>query len=653
MSQTRPATGAPPVERDAPAVDSDETGPVTRELTPRASPIRRYGPPAVSLVVYLLLASALYGGHSWVSTTHITGCACGDQVQEVWFLSWPPYALSHIQNLFYSGWLNYPAGVNLADNTSMPLLGVLGTPVTLLIGPVATYNLLLRLAFALSAFSMCLVLRRWTSWWPAAFVGGLIYGFSPYMVGQGYGHLFLIFVPIPPLIVLMMDEIVVRRRWSPRRSGAVLGLLIVAQFLISPEILIMTVVAVGIGLAIAAVARFREVGAVFRHAAEAVGWSVGVSLVLLAYPAWVIVAGPQHVVGPPHPIADLNRYPGDLIGILAPTYFMRFGPTSLIAIGTKLTGGDIVENGLYLGLPLLVTLVCFVIAYRKRAALVLASAVAFCTWILSLGAHLTMDRTTTSVPLPYDILSHIPFLQDLLPPRFSLLTALFVAATLAMGLDMLWSPLAGEQGRRPRPAHRAASAPSRGRRWAASGLVVVLAGIVAVPLFPRSPYPAVPTEVPTLFTSPALTNIPTGSVVLTYPYPVDPELKGMLDQAVAGMHFKIVGSSAFIPGPGGRANLSAQFLPPLGLQALFYSAFTGGPVQSQYQPPLAQTVSTIRTFLSTYRISTVVLHPVGADPGKVVRYMTASIGAPTHVGGVTQWFDVPARLRQAAAGPAP
>ena len=241
-------------------------------------------PALICLALYLLFATLLYSGSSWLSSTRITGCACGDQAQEVWFLAWPPFAMLHGHNLFYSAWVDYPTGMNLSVNTSMPLLGVLGAPITWLFGPVATYNVLMRLGFALSAFSLCLVLRRWTDWWPASFFGGLTYGFSAYMLGQGLGHLNLVFIPLPPLMLLVLHEIVVRRRRPAWQSGVALGLLATAQFLISPEILLSTTIAGAIAVVLAAVVRHREVGAAVGHVARGLAWAAGVAVLFLAYP---------------------------------------------------------------------------------------------------------------------------------------------------------------------------------------------------------------------------------------------------------------------------------------------------------------------------------------------------------------------------------
>ena len=59
-------------------------------------------------------------------------------------------------------------------------------------------------------------------WLPGAALGGLLYGFSPYMVGQGADHLVFTFVPIPPFIALTIVSIL-QRKGSPWRSASSSG----------------------------------------------------------------------------------------------------------------------------------------------------------------------------------------------------------------------------------------------------------------------------------------------------------------------------------------------------------------------------------------------------------------------------------------------
>ena len=203
-------------------------------------------PSAVVIVVYLLIGFVAFWPVYPGISQHLFGVVA-DFAQSVWFLDWVPHALAHGLNPFFSNAMFVPTGVNLAQNTASPLLGLITAPFALVFSPVVRANLLMVLAMPVSATAAFVVLRKWQVWGPAAALGGLIYGFSPYMVGQSLAHVELIFVPLPPFIALTVASIL-QRRGSPRRLGIQLGLLVAAQYLISPEVLaivaIFTVVAV-------------------------------------------------------------------------------------------------------------------------------------------------------------------------------------------------------------------------------------------------------------------------------------------------------------------------------------------------------------------------------------------------------------------------
>ena len=77
--------------------------------------------------------------------------------------------------------MGYPHGVNLLANTSSVAIGVALAPITWIFGPIATFNVALFLSPVLSALAMFILVRRWVTWMPAAFVAGLLYGFSPFV----------------------------------------------------------------------------------------------------------------------------------------------------------------------------------------------------------------------------------------------------------------------------------------------------------------------------------------------------------------------------------------------------------------------------------------------------------------------------------------
>jgi len=68
-------------------------------------------------LVYAGIAVAAYLPTLPLDGSHAQLCLCGDTGEQVWFLGWVPFALSHGHSLFYTNWILYPAGVNLADKT--------------------------------------------------------------------------------------------------------------------------------------------------------------------------------------------------------------------------------------------------------------------------------------------------------------------------------------------------------------------------------------------------------------------------------------------------------------------------------------------------------------------------------------------------------
>ena len=105
-----------------------------------------------SVLLVVGITTWLYGPH--VFDAHwILNKPADDWAQEVWFLGWPAFAIVHGHNPLFTTWLNYPSGMNLMENTSMPLLGIVFAPVTWLAGPIVTYSLVLRLGMVTSACS--------------------------------------------------------------------------------------------------------------------------------------------------------------------------------------------------------------------------------------------------------------------------------------------------------------------------------------------------------------------------------------------------------------------------------------------------------------------------------------------------------------------
>jgi hypothetical protein len=600
---------------------------------PRPAPAASRKHPVAELAlagaVYLVLACLAYGRVGPLDTRHIAGCACGDPEQQVWFLAWTPFALLHGMNPLVTTYINAPAGANLAVNTSMPLLGLLGMPVTLLAGPVAAYNLLLRLGLALSGLSMFGVLRRYTSWWPAAFGGGLLFAFSPYMVAQERRHLFLVFLPLVPLFIPLLDDWLVSLRRPPVRSGLLIGLVAGLQYLISPEILLDTALFAAIGLIFLAVWHRAAVRPRLGVLARGVPAILLVFLLIAGYAIWVFLAGPYRPAGPLHALSDLARYHGDLLGTLLPSRNQLIAPAGLSRLGNGLLPGRRVENGFYLGLPLLALLCYLAVRCRRTAIVAVSVVVAAAAFVLSLGAKLTLNGKVVLSPMPFSLLVHVPILQDLEAARLSVFIQLTAAVVLGVGLDRVRA-----EGWRP----AAAGAPRGGGLGAP--LIVAAVGLVAlVPLLPALPFPSVPTRTPALFSSGAVELLPTGAVALTFPFDQAPRNEAMLWQAVSGMRLRVVGGDAFVPGPGGR---SVWKLAPSGPPVLS-AVFLAGTKLHPGPPPRAEppTLAAIRRLCARYQVGVILVDPAARYAPAVARLVGQALGVPPRtVGGMDVWLNV-------------
>jgi hypothetical protein len=176
----------------------------------------------VLLLVFLGLAVWMFAP-AWSSptTTTLEG-GDGDPAIFMWFLRWVPHALAHGHDPLVTYHLNYPDGVNLMWNRSLPLPGLLLAPVTSAWGPVLSLNLLLVLAYGLSAWCAYLAIRRFAPGHLAAAVGGLVYGFSPAVRVQSH-HLHMSLAFLVPLMLLALHEILsasgARRGWSAPGSA--------------------------------------------------------------------------------------------------------------------------------------------------------------------------------------------------------------------------------------------------------------------------------------------------------------------------------------------------------------------------------------------------------------------------------------------------
>jgi hypothetical protein len=576
-------------------------------------------PTVIVVLTYFGLSAIPYWGFWTAGGTRIAGKG-GDLSTDAWFLGWVCYALIHLHNPLVTDWGNYPYGVNGVTNLSMPLLGVLGMPVTLAFGAFVTTTLLFTLAFPLSALSAYVLISRWVRWRPAAFGGGLLYGFSPYLAAQGGSHLNLVFVPLPPLIFLVLGQIASgrgRRAWA---WGTALAWLCAAQFLISAEILVSTVIVGAIGLFVAAAVNPAAARDRWKSATRAIGIASAITALLLAYPLWLLTAGPARISGP---VQRTSLYRGNLLAPLIPDSSMHFRVTGWLRLANTFSGTTS-ENGLYIGLPLLVVLIAGAIALRHRPVMKVAALTTIAAFILSLGSRLTVGRYVwTAVPLPEAALTHIPILDNTIAARYSLYVMLGAGVMFALTIEALRERLHRE--RLHQDGLRSAQA--------AGAVCATLACLALLPLVPAWPYGARVAQVPRYFSSDLVTALPQGSVAVLYPFPASGDAIPMLWQVAAGLRFKSPGGRFVIPAPGSVAT------PASDRQTLVGQTFSQ--LADGQMPALTPALRlALRAQLRSWDVRAVLVQPTGQRPALVMPFFEWLLGRPPDArsGGINAWY---------------
>jgi dolichyl-phosphate beta-glucosyltransferase len=570
-------------------------------------------------IILFAVPAVLLWWHVWSGhPANMLTCACGDPAQEVWFVAWPAWAIAHLHNPFFSSLVNVPSGANLLSNTSGTLVGVVLAPVTWLFGPIAATNVALTLTPALSAWACFAAIRPLVKWKWGAVPAALVFGYSAAIFSSLlFGHVSVSLLVFPPFLFTTLHEIVIRQEHSVRRDGLLLAALLVGQFLVSPEVLVLCAIFMVIGVLAVMAVGWRQVRVRAGHAFPALALGLIVAAALLAYPVWFGVAGPQAVTGVLFIIAPLAGVP--LSGIVLPGAYGALGNT-YVRFGGYL--GPVGPPPDYLGPGLLATVASVVLGRRRALTWLLLFLGVIAFW-LSLGPYaMSAPLWFHRVWLPWHDLSKLPLLREILPDQIAPFITLFVAFLLAIGLDALYLH------------HRRATSWMASHRRAVTATATAAAALLAViPVFITFDLPlrVVTVKMPSYIrtVAPAL---PARTVVLTVPFAISGSTQPMLWQAVDNMQFDLAGAALKTPGPTGGP--VAQGSPGSARRILTDLTVVGAPEPSGTSTQIATVLHALRQ----WRVSQVVVAGASRDPVYATGFFTMALGmAPTEEAGAQVW----------------
>ncbi len=409
------------------ATEAPTAAPPARLGTARALPASSRGQTALACLVYVALSLAIFGSSA---LPHLgSQCVCGqfgnDPGTYMWFLAWWPHALLHGHNPFLTDAVFAPDRLNIGAVTLVPGAALIAAPLTLLFGPLVSFNVLALASPALAALFAFLLCRYVSGSFVGALVGGYIFGFSAYMLGHMLGHLNLVLTfPIPAGVLLFLRQL--DGTITTRRFIALMALDLVALVTFSTELAVtaMLIGAVVVALALVFLPRSRM------RLRGAIPPTVGAGLIAAVVTSpFIYYAFKGNVAGAFSTAGDV--WSGDLLGFVIPTHVTGLGGGTFTTLASKFNENDLAESGIYLGLPLILITVRYASSRWRLPITRLLSAALLVVFVLALGSHLHVGGHS-SVPLPWDALAGLPLLKQALPVRLGLYVYLLVAVIAAI-----------------------------------------------------------------------------------------------------------------------------------------------------------------------------------------------------------------------------
>ena len=170
-----------------------------------------------------------------------------DAMLNEWIVAWVAHQAPRAPLHLFDANIFHPEPRALAFSEHMTVQGLMGAPVSWLGGsPLLAFNLLVIAGLALSAWSMWLLLERWTGSRAAGAIAGTLFAFNAHTLTR-LPHLQALHLEFLPVVLLALDRVLVERRV---RDALLLGLAAALQGLTSNYLLVFTAMAAAAGFAV-------------------------------------------------------------------------------------------------------------------------------------------------------------------------------------------------------------------------------------------------------------------------------------------------------------------------------------------------------------------------------------------------------------------
>jgi hypothetical protein len=384
----------------------------------------------------------------WPVVRNVTSTVPGtgaDTFQSMWELWWVPYSMFTLHsNPYFSHYLFFPIGANLATQTLTPIAGL----ISLLFQPVNlafALNMIFLLGFVLAGLFTYMLAFHVTKNRAASFIAGCIYAFSPIHTIQAFGHLQFTNIEFIPLFMLMLLYMIDEKK--PVYAVCAGLSFVLLTFMGDIEQGLMAVLLAFFVLAYLAIDKKH------RHKVLNKKFAVSFAEMLVT----ILVVGSPFILGVLFSLGhgalstfnsqattQYNElYSPDLFSFFVPSEFN--GPLRFLSSGFySIFAPAASERTTYIGYSVIfLVLAGLVHEYKDRfksTGVYLVPLVLF--GLLSIGPYLQINGNLTFVPGLYVLYHQIPLFNVLREPgRFDMMVELFLAIFAAMGLVRLGSAL--------------------------------------------------------------------------------------------------------------------------------------------------------------------------------------------------------------------
>ncbi|HEY0068499.1 MAG TPA: hypothetical protein VGE04_00870, partial [Chloroflexia bacterium] len=414
----------------------------------------------IALLGYFLLAALVTYPAIAQFANQVPGDLIADRDQNLWNLWWVREVIAGTTNPYHTGMLYYPYGVDLYYHTLGLPLGLIGLLPQLLFGLPAAYNTVLLAAFTLSGYGAFRLSLRfispaigdrkmpmWAAYFPA-FVGGVVFAFTPYTLDALKGQLEVLSLQWMPFYA---EAWVMAWRTGRWRYGALSGLFFALAALSS--------LYYAVYLAIFSLAYLvyhswaRRAGPKTEDGGRRLGGLLTplivapvVALVLMSpllaglvrdrdNPRLAVEAGSEHRLA----------HSADLLSFIAPPHdHILLGWDNADRPGVN---EPPIHDYLSLGYVALALSAIGSVAGWRRPTGKFWVVLALVALVLSMGPELQIGRNLTGIPLPFRLLELLPGAEAIAKPeRLVVLARLCMGVLAARGASIIVSRLTWSRG---------------------------------------------------------------------------------------------------------------------------------------------------------------------------------------------------------------